>query len=123
MISGPPPLGPGAPPARRIKAFLSAYVDLLDYAPELMAMAERSEPADLYSAGAYAVHRRHLEHLLAAARPDLDAQYLAAVLLAPLAANLFRYHRTAAGMSTGRIKDALGQLVDALIGSEPPRSG
>src|SRR5262249_31867258 len=30
FLFGPPPLGPGAPPLARIRAFLHAYVDLLE---------------------------------------------------------------------------------------------
>src|SRR6266542_6033252 len=36
MLSGPPPLGPGASPAERVLAFLDAYVDLLDTHADLL---------------------------------------------------------------------------------------
>lgn len=108
FVAGPPPLGPGAPAAERIRAFLRAYVDVLDeYAP-LMAQGGVSH------GGAYVSHRMHLTLLLAEARPGADAEYLAHALLAPLDAAHFLHHRDELGMPIDRIKAALDDLVAAL---------
>jgi AcrR family transcriptional regulator len=115
FMTGPPPLGPDAAPLERIAAFLHAYVDLLDaYAP-LMAVAEATaRPSDRYGEGAYALHHTHLVTLIAQARPDCDALYLADALLAAVAAGLFTYQRHNRGMDVGRIKNGLDDLLTGL---------
>ncbi|MEV5560877.1 TetR family transcriptional regulator [Nonomuraea wenchangensis] len=89
-LNGPPPLGPGAPAAERIRAFLHALasrtVDQLD----LLLVAETAGPFARFG-GAYHAYHRHLAILVAEARPGRDASYLADALLAPLAANLLAY--------------------------------
>ncbi|WP_028922771.1 TetR/AcrR family transcriptional regulator [Pseudonocardia acaciae] len=123
MVDGPPPLGPGAPPADRIRAFLHAYADVLDTYGPLMAAAEATMPTPRrYRTGPYAVHHRHLATLIADARPDADAYYLADALLAPLAAGLFTHQRNHDGMSLDRIKAGLDDLVTGFGLSEtgPP---
>lgn len=88
IISGPPPLGPGAPPAVRVMAFLDAYLDLLDRHVALFMDSENASDGARYRIGSYHLWHRHLSHLIEAARPELDADYTAHVLLAPLAADL-----------------------------------
>ncbi|SEU46072.1 transcriptional regulator, TetR family [Nonomuraea wenchangensis] len=89
-LNGPPPLGPGAPAAERIRAFLHALasrtVDQLD----LLLVAETAGPFARFG-GAYHAYHRHLAILVAEARPGREASYLADALLAPLAANLLAY--------------------------------
>ncbi len=88
IISGPPPLGPGAPPAVRVMAFLEAYLDLLDRHVALFMDSENASDGARYRIGSYHLWHRHLSHLIESARPELDADYTAHVLLAPLAADL-----------------------------------
>lgn len=116
FITGPPPLGPGAPPLRRITAFLHAYVDQM-LAPngELLAVGESAAPRARYRVGAYEVHHRHLAGLIAEGDPDADAHYLADALLAALSAGLFLHHRRDHGMSTDRIKAGLDRLISGLL--------
>ncbi|HET9141139.1 helix-turn-helix domain-containing protein [Actinophytocola sp.] len=87
VLSGPPPLGPGAPPAERLTAFLTAYADFLDAHLDLLHMSETARPGARYRIGSYRLWHRHVEWLLGQARPDLDATVLAHALLAPLAAD------------------------------------
>lgn len=115
MTSGPPPLGPGASAYERVRAFLHAYVDVLDVYAPLMASAEATmSPARRYRTGPYAVHHRHLADLINEEHPDTDAHYLADALLAPLAAGLFTYQRHQEGLSIERIKDGLDALLAGL---------
>ncbi|MFE0020327.1 TetR/AcrR family transcriptional regulator [Amycolatopsis sp. NPDC059021] len=115
MRSGPPPLGPGAPPIERIKAFLHAYVDVLEFYAPLMAEAERTMArARRYRSGPYAVHHRHLADLITEAAPKADAHYLADALLAPLAAGLFTYQRHEEGLELHRIRAGLDALVEGI---------
>lgn len=86
IISGPPPLGPGADPETRLVAFLTAYVGYLDANLDLVHMSETARPGARYSIGAYRFWHRHVAFLLeqgGVADPD----YLAHAVLAPLAAD------------------------------------
>jgi AcrR family transcriptional regulator len=87
ILSGPPPLGPGAEPVKRLEAFLTGYADFLDEHLDLVHLSETARPGARYRIGAYRLWHRHVAMLIAEARPDLDAEYLAHALLAPLAAD------------------------------------
>lgn len=119
MHHGAPPLGPGAAPFERIRAFLHAYTDVLeDYAP-LMAVAEATmSPQRRFRTGPYAVHHDHLEHLLVEAGHGTRASYLADALLAPLAAALFSLQRHEEHAPLDSIKAGL----DGLLGLARPGS-
>lgn len=109
VLTGPPPLGPGAPAVDRITAFLDAYLDLLDRHVELFVDSENASEGARYRIGSYHLWRRHLELLIEEARPDLDADYTAHVLLAPLAADLHHALREN-GFDLTRIKAGLRTL-------------
>jgi AcrR family transcriptional regulator len=83
ILSGPPPLGPGAGPPERLAAFTAAYLDYLLEHLDLVRMSETAAPGARYRIGAYRFWHRHAAILLAGA-PDPD--YAAHALLAPLAA-------------------------------------
>lgn len=113
FMSGPPPLGPGAPPGERIRAFLQGVLARNDEYTDLLVLAEGLKHGGRFSA-AYEVHHAHLAALLNEAAPHLDAAYLADVLLAPLAANLHLHQREARGMDTARIRAGFDQFLDLL---------
>lgn len=110
FLTGPPPVGPGAPPADRLRAFLHALVDRTLAQLDLLLMAETTGPFARFG-GAYDVHHCHLTVLIARARPDLDAAFTADALLAPLAANLIA-HR---GAEAAKIKAGLDAVLDGLL--------
>lgn len=118
FMHGPPPLGPGAEPAERIRAFLSAYVDRLEGQRSLLVIAENATPLARFRSGAYAVHVAHLagrlRELAGERGREMDADYLAEALLAPVAADLLEHQRTSRGFAVERIKAGLDQLVDGL---------
>jgi AcrR family transcriptional regulator len=87
ILSGPPPLGPGAPPEDRLIAFVSAYIEFLDDHLDLVHMSETARPGARYQIGSYRLWHRHVAILIGAERPDLDADFLAHALLAPLNAD------------------------------------
>lgn len=120
VLSGPPPLGPGAPPAERLVAFLEALLDLVDRHTDLHVVSETGDPGTRYGSAVYAFYRRHTEMLVERARPDLDAGFMADALLAPLAAGLIRDQRDRRGMSVARIGEGLGTIARAVLFS--PRS-
>lgn len=83
VVSGPPPLGPGAPAGERLAAFVDAYFDYLLEHLALVRMSETATPGARYRIGAYRFWHRHVAILLATA-PDPD--HAAHALLAALAA-------------------------------------
>jgi AcrR family transcriptional regulator len=114
FLQGPPPLGPGAEPLDRVRAFLHALADRTDEQLDLLVMAEADSPDARFDDGSYEVYRTHLETLIARVRPSADAAYIADALLAPLAANLLRHQRRTRGMSLERVKAGLDDLVAGL---------
>jgi AcrR family transcriptional regulator len=115
FLSGPPPLGPGAPPVTRIRAYLHAYVDRMETEVDLHAIAELSKPTARYRAGAYATARTHLLTLLTSAGVSGDREYLADALLAQLSAGVLIHQRRELGFSTDRIKSGLDRILDGLL--------
>ena len=111
FLYGPPPLGPGAPPAERLRAFLFAYGDDLETHGVLNLMAETASPGARYRSGGYQAYHAHVSALIHEARPDADAEYLAEALLAPLAADLYVHQRREQEMSTERIKAGLDEIL------------
>ncbi|MEU4806699.1 TetR/AcrR family transcriptional regulator [Actinosynnema sp. NPDC023587] len=110
FLTGPPPLGPGAPAVDCIRAFLHALTDRTLAQLDLLLMAETAGPLARFG-GAYEVYHRHLAVLVGRARPGLDAAFTADALLGPLAANLVA-HRRLAGAT---LKAGLDGLVDGLF--------
>ncbi|WP_308257620.1 TetR/AcrR family transcriptional regulator [Pseudonocardia lacus] len=106
LISGPPPLGPGAPPAERLAAFYSALVDLLDQHLDLTLAAETG--AARFGTGAYGFWLAHVRVLLRDAGVPDPADLLAEALLAPLSAELYRRLRGRA--SADDVRKSLTEL-------------
>ncbi|GAB2672457.1 TetR/AcrR family transcriptional regulator [Kribbella swartbergensis] len=115
ILSGPPPLGPGAPAADRVTAFLDAYLELLDRHVELFMDSENASDGARYRIGSYRLWHRHLALLVEEDRPDLDADYTAHLLLAPLAADLHHALREQ-GFALDRLKTGLRTAAETLLG-------
>src|SRR5882757_143300 len=113
ILSGPPPLGPGAPAADRLRAFFAAYTRFLEENLDLVHMSETADAGARYRVGAYRFWHQHVRLLLTEARPDLDADFLAHALLAPLAADLRQ--ATRAGYSADRVETGLGSLIELVL--------
>jgi AcrR family transcriptional regulator len=115
FLHGPPPLGPGASPPERLRAFLHALADRTEAQAGLLVMAESGPPDARFRDGSYALYHMHLAMLVERIRPGADAAYLADALLAPLAANLFLYQRRTRGMPVDRVKAGLDALAGGLL--------
>jgi len=116
FLNGPPPLGPGAPPRARLKAFAAARFDQLERHADLIAAAEAGGARFL--AEPYCVHRLHVGALVHEADPAADAEILADVLLAPLAAESFDHWRGLREMPRARMEAGYGALVDRVLPEE-----
>jgi AcrR family transcriptional regulator len=113
FMSGPPPLGPGAPPGERIRAFLHALVDRLVEQEDLFLLLELGSPKARLS-GPYQVHHMHLSGLLTQLCPE-GAYFLADALLAPVNAHLIRFQREVRGITVEEIKTGLDVLTQGFM--------
>ncbi|MFD7629038.1 TetR/AcrR family transcriptional regulator [Streptomyces sp. NPDC059851] len=113
FLSGPPPLGPGAPPEERLRAFLCTLAERLVGCPAVMAAAEAARPGARYGSGAYLTMHTHVAMLLRQTRPEVDAPVLAHLLLAPFVPSLFEHLTVDREVSADRIKAS----IDALLGA------
>lgn len=112
LMSGPPPLGPGAPPAERLAAFYAAMVELLEEHLPLVLGAEVG-PAR-FATGAYGFWRAHVRLLLVqAGAPEVDA--LVDVLLAPLAPDVYQQQREQRHATPEQITAALRALAFGVL--------
>lgn len=111
FLSGPPPLGPGAPPADRLRAFLHALADRVIEQREIMRAAEKASPRARYSSGPYLTMHTHVCVLLRDARPDRDPTSLAHLLLAPFVSSLFDHLTTERRLTADEIKAAIDDLI------------
>ena len=120
-VSGPPPLGPGATPRDRLMAFLDALVDLasrsigLLSAQEHAALTSKTRAAARHENPVYLFWHEHISSLLSAARPGLDADLLAHMILGSLHdAPVARFLRDGEGE---RVAASMRQLATALLDS------
>jgi len=115
ILRGPPPLGPGAEPVKRLHAFVDAYLDYLFRNLDLVLMSETAAVGARYRSGVYAGWHWHLEQLLTAAErphPNVLADYL----LASLSGDLQRYLRER-DTPPAAVRAALHELIGAVLGS------
>jgi AcrR family transcriptional regulator len=118
LIRGAPPLGPGAPARERLEAFGRAYLEFLERNSDTMLAAEFGGIASSRLASRpYAFYRTHVTLLLREAGCGARAEYLADVVLAPLAASTFQYHRELRGLSFEEAVDAYLDLIRRLLDS------
>jgi AcrR family transcriptional regulator len=115
LIRGEPPLGPGAPPAERIIAFGRGMLALLEAHGEMLLAAELGARWVRGEAGVYALYRTHLAMLVRECSPELDDEYLAEALLAPLGPETFLYLRKGRSLPLERIEAGYEQLVRRLL--------
>jgi AcrR family transcriptional regulator len=111
LIAGPPPLGPGAPAAERLRAFGEGYLDLLERHAPLLAVAV---PPDRKAEGPHTMYATHLAILLREAAPHVDAEFTAQALLATLDPAHHLRTRHGLGWPIDRLRAGWRGLVDAL---------
>jgi len=111
MIAGPPPLGPGAPPLDRLRAFGFAYLDHLEQQADIIAVgaAQGHEPP-----GPQQLFLTHVAILLREARPEADADYFAGVCIAALDPRAHLRLRRRMGWSLDRLKAGWNELVEGI---------
>jgi len=110
VLSGPPPLGPGAPARERLAAFLAALAELTEDNLDVLIAVDVASGGRL-RVGSYGAWRLHVKALLDELRPVQDNGWRADALLAPLAADLYAFHTREQAMSRDRIVALLTELV------------
>jgi AcrR family transcriptional regulator len=111
LISGPPPLGPGAVATERLHAFGDGYLELLEAHADVLAAAVATARGPQAPEQLYATH---LVILLREAAPHLDAEYTARAMLALLHPAHHLYARRALDWPVERLRAGWHALVDAL---------
>jgi AcrR family transcriptional regulator len=115
ILSGPPPLGPGAPPVERLAAFAAAYLAYVDAHLDVVAMSQTASPGARLRTGSHRFWRLHCRILLAeAGAPDPDLR--ADALLAALTAEQVRHWRHDEGHRLADLTRAVGALARGLAG-------
>jgi len=114
--SGPPPLGPGADPRRRIVAILDAILVVkLDNRHLTLALEERSGSASLYEQPQYQLVHRLLSDLLRDVGRGKESELLAHLLLAAVRADLVDHLASRRGISRRRLRADLASAVDLVL--------
>lgn len=114
FIRGDPPLGPGAPPIERLRAFGHAMIDLLEEHGDLILVGESGSPCARFRSPPFRAHRAHVTSLLNELDPRLDAEYHADSLLAVLAADQYRHLRHEREMPIERVRAGWDSVVAAV---------
>jgi len=117
IASGPAPLGPGAPPRERLIAFLEAILTVATRNVALMAAYEQAETGERQAGILYQAWHQHVSALISQARPELDAELLAHLLLSSLHSDLVLH--LLRRQETQRLMAALDQLVTTLLAPAP----
>jgi AcrR family transcriptional regulator len=114
FLSGPPPLGPGAPPAERLEAFMVAFVRFEAAHLELLLAAEQGHiGAD---GSALTSFRLHVSWLLEQIDPSLDAPLVADMVLNSVSSRVIRHAHRAPGDSTAALERAAVALLRGITG-------
>ena len=116
FISGPPPLGPGAPPVERLIAFGEGLLNHINEHGDLLLGAQSAgAPIHRYDAGPFGAYRAHLAMLIREAAPDLDSEYSAEALLAPLRAEAVLYQLRVREMPLERLTAGWAELASRIV--------
>jgi AcrR family transcriptional regulator len=115
VIRGEPPLGPGAPPAERLRAFGAGLLALLEHHVRFVLAGDKVTTGRMRHP-VYAFHRTHTAFLLREILGEgTRTEYLVDALLAPLAPELFIYQREVLGMSLEEMTEGWQALADAVV--------
>lgn len=104
FIRGAPPLGPGAPPVERLVAFGEALLDFTVCHGEFLLAAESGGVGLRFRTAVYGAYRAHMQVLIRAGAPELDAGYTADALLASLGAELVMHQVRGRGIPLEDVK-------------------
>ncbi|MGW0949179.1 TetR/AcrR family transcriptional regulator [Streptomyces sp. NPDC002623] len=116
FLTGPPPLGPGAPAIERLEAFGVATIGYL-LAHRELGLAAAPPPERRFSAPAVRVRRTHIVALLREAGAEGDVELLAESLMAYLDTALLNHLVHGRRMPQERVEDGWRNLLKIVKGS------
>ncbi|GAA3962301.1 TetR/AcrR family transcriptional regulator [Streptomyces marokkonensis] len=119
LLGGPPPLGPGAPPVERLRAFGCAMLRRSIAELDLQLAAEPSAERR-YTSAPRRFLRGHVALLLRQAVPDADSELLSHTLMAYLDAALVHHLTEQCGVPPTRLRAGWTDLVARVTRTEPP---
>ncbi len=114
VISGPPPLGPGAEPLERLLAFGRSRLEINLRHADLINAA--SAATGQHSYAAYSFASMHTRYLLGELGVHGDLPILATAILAPLEAVILTQQVKAEGMDVERVLAGWEDLVRRVVG-------
>ncbi|MFG2934617.1 TetR/AcrR family transcriptional regulator [Streptomyces sp. NPDC048282] len=118
--SGPPPLGPGAPPGDRLTAFGCALIDRVADATDLGPALGRRVPCDRRRTSPYGrPFHAHISALLHEAGVQADHDLLAHAMLAFVNLETLDYLREEPHVSTERLRHTWTDLVRRVAAPQP----
>ncbi|MES9523322.1 TetR/AcrR family transcriptional regulator [Streptomyces capoamus] len=120
FLSGPPPLGPGAPPLERLRAFGTAVLHRTAEQLDLQ-LAAQPEPTRRFTHPAFGSLHMHTTLLLRQIVPGADCELLAHTLLASLDPALIHHLTRQRGMPMERLEAGWLDLVARVTGTDRPR--
>ncbi|MDT9682716.1 TetR/AcrR family transcriptional regulator [Streptomyces sp. TRM76323] len=115
FMSGPAPLGPGAPAGERLHAFGPAALRHEDAHRELYLAATQPDPVRRHLVPARLVRLTHLTTLLREADTDADAELAAQTLLGYLDTGLVHHLLTRRGLPLSRVEAGWHDLVSRML--------
>ncbi|MEU6769707.1 helix-turn-helix domain-containing protein [Streptomyces sp. NPDC046759] len=119
FLGGPPPLGPGAPPLDRLRAFGVAVLYRSAERLELQ-LAAQTEPTRRLSHPAVTALRTHVMMLLRRIVPEADCELLSQTLMASLDPALIYHQTRTCGMPMERLEAGWIDLVARVTATRPP---
>jgi AcrR family transcriptional regulator len=114
FLTGPPPVGPDAPPIERLRAFGGAVIRH-EHAYRDLYLAARADACRRHTSPAALLRLSHLCMLLRRAKADGDIELLAQMLLGYLDVTLIDHLITRRGMTLERLQAGWTDLVGRLV--------
>jgi AcrR family transcriptional regulator len=119
FLNGPPPLGPGAPAAERLEAFVVELVARQADNLELALAAEAPARPDLTPA--YSTLAIHMAALVQEIDPALDGRIVAGFILSAMAPRVLHRMRDVLGVDTATLQDTARAFLQGVTHSSSAR--
>ncbi|MET9685520.1 TetR/AcrR family transcriptional regulator [Streptomyces coeruleorubidus] len=120
FLTGPPPLGPGAAPAERLRAFGCASLRRSTDELELQLAAE-PDAGRRFTVPPRRVRHHHVTMLLRQVVPEADCELLSHTLMGQLDPALIHHLTRQCGIPLARLEEAWVDLVNRVTGTAPTR--